>query len=135
MIVSGGLWVNEEPAEEAQRQLRLRGRNACLLADSFFEAGFTPVIDDVVIGSRLGDFTSDLRSRPLLFVLLTPRLDIVRQRDSERPEKQVFRTWRHLDQAMREETPQEGLWLDSSELTAEQTVDEILRRAEEARLS
>ena len=57
MIVSGGLWVNEEPAEEAQRQLRLRGRNACLLADSFFEAGFTPVIDDVVIGSRLGEFT------------------------------------------------------------------------------
>ena len=36
---------------------------------------------------------------------------------------------------MREETPRVGLWLDSSELTAEQTVDEILRRAEEARLS
>ena len=136
MIVSGGLWVDEEPAEEAQRQLRLRGRNACLLADSFFEAGFTPVIDDVVIGSRLGEFTSDLRSRPVLFVLLTPRLDIVRQRDSERPEKQVFRTWSHLDQVMRDETPREGLWLDSSELTADQTVDEILARAwDEAQLS
>ena len=129
IIVSGGLWVDEEPAEEAQRQLRLRGRNACLLADSFFEAGFTPVIDDVVIGSRLGEFRSQLRSRPLLFVLLTPRLDVVRQRDSERPGKRVFRTWSHLDQVMRDETPREGLWLDSSELTAEQTVDEILARA------
>ncbi|MCH8026208.1 MAG: AAA family ATPase [Chloroflexi bacterium] len=136
IIVSGGLWVDEEPAEEAQRQLRLRGRNACLLADSFFEAGFTPVIDDVVIGSRLGEFRSQLRSRPLLFVLLTPRLDVVRQRDSERPDKQVFRKWGHLDQVMREETPREGLWLDSSELTAEQTVDEILARAwDEAELS
>ena len=36
---------------------------------------------------------------------------------------------------MRDETPREGLWLDSSDQTAEQTVDEILRRAEEARLS
>ncbi len=135
MVVSGGLWPDEEPAEEAQRQLRLRGRNVCMLADSFFEAGFTTVIDDVVIGSRLGEFRSQLRSRPLLFVLLTPRLDIIRQRDSERPEKHVFDTWRHLDQVMRDETPREGLWLDSSELTAEQTVDEILRRAEEAQLS
>ncbi len=135
MIVSGGRWDSEEPADEAQRQLRLRGRHACMLADSFFEAGFTTVIDDVVIGSRLGDFTSDLRSRPLLFVLLTPRLDVVRQRDSQRSEKQVFRKWSHLDEVMREETPRVGLWLDSSELTAEQTVDEILRRAEEARLA
>ena len=132
MIVSGGLWPDGEPAEEAQRQLRLRGRHACMLADSFFEAGFTPVIDDVVIGSRLGEFRSELRSRPLLFVLLTPRLDVVRQRDSERPEKQVFRKWGHLDQVMREETPPVGLWLDSSELTAEQTVDEILARAWDA---
>ena len=136
LIVTGGLWPDQKPANEAQRQLRLRGRHVCMLADSFFEAGFTPVIDDVIIGSRLGEFTSDLRSRPLLFVLLTPRLDIVRQRDSERPEKHVFRTWGHLDQVMREETPREGLWLDSSELTAEQTVDEILARAwDEAQLS
>ena len=135
MIVSGGLWIDEKPAEEAQRQLRLRGRNACLLADSFFEAGFTPVIDDVVIGSRLGEFRSQLRCRPLLFVLLMPRLDVVRRRDSQRPEKHVFDTWSHLDQVMRDETPRVGLWLDSSELTAEQTVDEILGRAEEARLA
>ena len=136
MIVSGGLWPDGEPADEAQRQLRLRGRNACLLADSFFEAGFKPVIDVVVIGSRLDEFRSQLRSWPLLFVLLTPRLDIVQRRDSERPEKHVFRKYGHLDQVMREETPREGLWLDSSELTAEQTVDEILARAwDEAQLS
>ncbi len=135
LIVTGGLWPQQEPAGEAQRQLRLRGRHVCMLADSFFEAGFTPVVDDVVIGSRLGEFRSQLRSRPLLFVLLAPRLDVVRQRDSERSEKHVFDLWGHLDETMREETPRDGLWLDSSELTAEQTVDEILRRAEEARLS
>ena len=132
LIVSGGRWDAEEPADEAQRQRRLRGRHACMLADSFFEAGFTPVIDCVVIGSRLGEFRSQLRSRPLLFVLLTPRLDIVRQRDNERPGKHVFDTWRHLDQRMRDETPREGLWLDSSDMSAEETVDEILSRTDEA---
>ena len=121
--------VEHQLAGLVLRQLRLRGRNTCMLADSFFEAGFTPVIDDVVIGSRLDEFTSDLRSQPLLFVLLTPRLDVVRKRDAERQEKHVFDTWKHLDQVMRDETEQTGLWLDSSDLTAEQTVDEILARA------
>ncbi len=129
LIVTGGLWPQEEPADEAQRQLRLRGRNVCMLADSFFEAGFTPVIDDVVIGSRLDEFKSDLRNRPLLFVLLTPRREVVERRDRERSTKHVFHIWGHLDQVMREETERTGLWLDSSELTAEQTVDEILARA------
>ena len=48
------------------RQLRLRGRNVALLADSFFDAGFTPIVDDVVIASRLTELKADLRSRPLL---------------------------------------------------------------------
>jgi predicted ATPase len=136
-IVRGGVGPDGEPwgeggargLEEGREQLRLRGRHACLLADSFFEAGFTPVIDDVVIGARLGEFRSDIRNRPLLFVMLAPRADIVRERDATRDAKHVFDTWGHLDQVMRDETPRVGLWLDSSEITAEETVDEILRRA------
>jgi predicted ATPase len=129
MIVTGGLWPDGEPQAEARRQLRLRGRHVCMLADSFFEGGFTPVIDDVVIGSRLDEFTSDLRNRPLVFVLLTPGADVVRQRDAGRDQKHVFDKWGHLDEAMRGETPRVGLWLDTSALTAEETVDEIVRRA------
>ena len=106
-----------------------------MLADSFFEAGFTPVVDDVVIGSRLAEFRSDLRNRPLLFVMLAPSADVVRQRDAQRAEKQVFDTWGHLDEAMRRETPKVGLWLDSSGMTAEETVEEILRRVEEAQIA
>ena len=56
MIVSDGEWPTEpgDMRDEAERQLRLRLRNACLLARSFFEAGFTPVIDDIIIGRPLG---------------------------------------------------------------------------------
>ncbi len=135
MIVRGGLWPDGEPRGEALRQLRLRGRHVCMLADSFFEAGFTPVIDDVVVGTRLDDFSSDLRNRPLLFVLLAPKVDVVEQRDASRPEKQVFDKWGHLDEVMRAETARSGLWVDTSAMTVEETVDEIVRRAAEAQIA
>ena len=129
LIASGSVWPDGQPHEEAMRQLRLRGRNAALLADSFFEAGITPIIDDVVIGSRLDELRADLRSRPLLFVLLVPDLDAVRARNRERPNKDVFEAWRHLDAVARAETPRVGLWLDTSKQTAQESADEILRRA------
>jgi chloramphenicol 3-O-phosphotransferase len=132
MIASGGLWPDGEPQDEATRQLRLRGRNCCLLADSFFEAGFTVVIDDVVIGSRLDDFVSDLKSAPVYFVLLTPSPEVVAGRDAGRAEKQVFDKWGHLDEVMRTETRRVGLWLDSSRLGPEATVDAILERVWQA---
>jgi predicted ATPase len=134
-IRSGGVWPNGQPQEEANRQLRLRTKNVCLLADSYREAGFTPVIDDVVIGSRLQDFVAGLRSRPIRFVLLTPTLEAVRQRDAERGYKQVFSIWGHLDEEMRRDTPHVGLWLDTSALTANETVETILRENDEAILN
>ena len=60
MIVSGGRWPNEEPLEEGARQLRLRGRNSCLLARSYDAAGFDVVIDDIVIGERFDEYADDL---------------------------------------------------------------------------
>ncbi len=132
VIVTGGLSPDEEPHEEAWGQLRLRSKHVAMLADSFLEAGFTPVIDDVVVGLRLLDVLEDIKSRPLYFVLLLPRLEIVEQRDRARQEKHVFDIWAHLDEVARTETPKQGFWLDSSDMTAEETVDEILRRREEA---
>lgn len=132
VIVTGGLNPDEEPREEAHRQLRLRAKHVCLLADSFFENGFWPVIDDVVVGNRLYDFLNDLTSRPIYFVLLLPRLEVVEHRDTNRPEKHVFEIWEHLDDVARNETPDVGLRLDSSDMTANETVDEILRRSDEA---
>ncbi len=127
-IVSGGLWPDGEPADEATRQLRLRGRNVALLADSFFEAGFTPLIDDVVIGRRLDELRSDLRARPLFFALLLPSLDVVRRRNAKRGDKDVFEAWKHLHEVAKRETPRVGLWLDTSRQTREESTEEILER-------
>jgi predicted ATPase len=133
MIVNGGLWPSQEPQTEAMQQLRLKERHASLLARSFFEAGFTAIIDGVVISDRLTGYEADLDGLPLRFVLLTPSAEVVRARDGGRP-RPVFETWGYLDKVMRRETPRRGLWLDSSDLTADQSVDAILGRADEARL-
>lgn len=133
MVVSGGVTAGGEPLDaagnpqgEARRQLELRGRNICLLANSFAEAGVVAVIDDVVVGSRLESFRSMLTARPLWFVLLTPTLEQVRDRNAARGSSSVFETWRHLDATMRRETERVGLWLDNSALTVEETVERIL---------
>ena len=132
LIVTGGLFPNQEPKDEAWSQLRLRSKHVAMLADSFLENGFWPVIDDVVVGLRLLEVLADIKSRPLYFVLLLPRLEIVEQRDRAREEKHVFDIWSHLDEVARTETPKQGLWLDSSDMSAEETVDEILSRTDEA---
>jgi predicted kinase len=133
MIVSGSVWPEREPRREAMRQFRLRRRNVSLLADSFFEAGFVPVIDDIVIGPHIDEYLSNVRSRPLLFVMLAPRPDVIRARETSR-NKHVFDDWAHLDEAVRNENARVGLSIDSSEQTAEETVAEIAARAEEAML-
>jgi len=56
----------------------------------------------------------------------------VAERDAGRAEKHVFEKWGYLDAVMREETMKVGLWLDSSDLTAVETAEEILGRVVEA---
>jgi hypothetical protein len=130
-IVNGLVPPQGPPEDEARIQLQLRRRNMRSLADSFAEAGFVPVIDDVVVSVRVLDgYITGLRSRPLLLVQLTPSLDVIRVRDSGR-HKQVFEMWSHLDAQMRAMTPH-GLWLDTSAMTAIETVDEILARSDDA---
>ena len=133
LIVSCGLHPQQKPAEEAARQYRLRTRNVSLLADSFAGAGIVPVIDDTVVErSRLSDYLADLRTRPLYLVLLAPPHEVALARDAARETKQVGHIWGHLDAVMREQMPGLGLWIDTARLTADETVDAILKRRGEA---
>jgi hypothetical protein len=88
----------------------------------------------LVVGKRLDDFLLDLRNRPVMFVLLMPRPHVVEQRDASRGYKRVFSVWGYLDEVMRRETKRTGLWIDSSDLSAEATVELILKRLSEARV-
>jgi adenylate kinase family enzyme len=129
-VVSGRVLPHEEPQQEASRQLVVVRRNLCLIADSFAEAGFVPVVDDVVVSPGvLESYRAQLETRPLVFVQLAPSLEVVRARDAGR-DKQWFDVWSHLDAQMRAWTPRPGLWLDSSELTVDETVDAIVANSD-----
>src|SRR5664280_2093499 len=69
MVRSGWVGPIGEPADEARAQLRLRTRNVCLLAGSFAEAGFFPLIDHVVADSEMLEVMLGwLQPRPVWFV-------------------------------------------------------------------
>jgi chloramphenicol 3-O-phosphotransferase len=129
MIVSGGRWPESRvPSEDAAHQLRLRLRHACLLARSFVGAGFTAVVDDIVLGERVEDLLAELAGGRFIFVMLTPRLEVVRERERGRG-SHLYRNWGWLDEELRHATRRLGLWLDSSAQSAEETAEEVLRRA------
>jgi hypothetical protein len=131
-IVSGVVPPQGPPADEAARQLQLRRRNACLLANSFAEAGFVPVIDDVLAAPAVLDLYLSRLSTPVVrLVQLVPSLDVIEARDAAR-DKHVFHMWKHLHHELHTNMPRIGLWLDTSALTAAETVDAILANADAA---
>ncbi|MGE3270744.1 MAG: AAA family ATPase [Chloroflexota bacterium] len=129
MIVSGGRWPEgAQMSPDAELQLRLRLTNACLLGKSFVAAGITAVVDDIVIGSRVDELLDDLAGQTFVFVMLTPSLETIRQREAGRG-TDLWKAWEWLDDEIRQRTPRIGLWLDTSNQTPEQTVDTILAHA------
>ncbi|MCZ0988938.1 AAA family ATPase [Streptomyces diastatochromogenes] len=122
--------------DEATAQLHLRHRLSAAAADSYAEAGFTAVVQDVLLGERLTTYTGLIRTRPLYVVVLAPRPEAVATREAGRP-KTGYGAWTPvaLDEELRLRTPRIGLWLDSSEWTPAETVDAILAGTERARLA
>jgi predicted kinase len=133
MIVAGRSEMAPGDPDDTLDQLRLRYRLAALVADEYAAAGFTAVLQDIVLGPALTDYVAALRSRPRYLVVLAPRPDVVAAREAAR-DKTGYVDWTvaTLDDSLRHDTPRLGLWLDTSEQTAEQTVDEVLSRLAEA---
>lgn len=132
MIVSGRAEMGPaDPPAQAIAQLLLRHRLAAMAADAYADAGFTVVLQDIIIGSHLADIVAAIRSRPLYVVVLAPRADVVQARDQARGKlayKPGDQSPAELDAAFRRQTPRIGLWLDTSAQAVAQTVEEILVR-------
>lgn len=136
MIAAGREEMTPNPTDEALKQLNLRYKLAAVAADEYFEAGFNVVVQDNIIGGMLQDFIKMVHNRPLYVIALCPRPEVVAEREAKRPKK-GYGDWgvNDFDNLFRSETPKIGLWLDTSEQTPEETVDEILKRASmEARI-
>jgi hypothetical protein len=136
MLVSG--WAskidqegNWNPGPEGKRQLQLRTVNVCSAADNFAAAGFTAVMELVVeTRQELAFIAGRLRARPLMLVVLCPPLEEARRRNATRlVEERVDFDFAPLAKNQRRELGGLGWWLDSGELTAEETAELIVAEA------
>jgi adenylylsulfate kinase-like enzyme len=135
MVVSGIVYPGDEPQDESLRQIHLTGRNLCLLARSFAESGFVPVLDYVVTTrSGVERYRHQLAPLDMHLVVLHPGKEAALQRDRDRPEKTVAAPFLDLEDQMVRDLTGLGLWIGSAGLTADQTVDRILRDRAAARL-
>lgn len=124
-------------AGEWDRLRELRARQVCLLADSYAEAGFVPVIDEVVNRTVFDLYRKYLRLRPLLFVALVPEAAVGLARDAGRERHMselglTIEILTRMDEELRSTMDGVGLHLDTSALTAGETVDHILSHLPEA---
>lgn len=132
MIVAGREDMSADPSPEALAQLRLRYELLAHAADRYVAAGFTTVAQDVILGPLLADVVA-LFATPPTVIVLAPSVATLEQREAGRPKVGYGDiTPASLDAALREDTPRLGMWIDSSEQTPTETVDEILRRHRDA---
>ncbi len=135
MVVAGYLAPGQEPQAESDAQLELGAQNAALLADSFMHKGFTPVIDDVVLRLQLAQYRKFLSRWPLRLVVLAPSVDVALKRDRERAEKHVGGRFSYLDKELRTQMQGLGLWLDTSAMDVDKTIEAIICQANDALLN
>ena len=134
-IASGAVWPSAKSTPEADRQIALNRRNQCLLARSFADAGFVPVIDYVVVNRTLvTDYQRLLAGLDLRLVVLAPGRETALQRDRDRAEKTVAEAWAYLEDELVRELGGTGIWVDNRYQRPEETLAEILGRADEALL-
>lgn len=131
MIVNNRREMTPDAGEAQLEQLRLRYRLAAQAARTYAEAGFTVIVQDVVVGKVLDDFITYMTYRPFHVAVLCPEPGAVAEREANRGKK-GYGAWtvEALDHVLREETPKVGIWLDSTRLTAEETAAELLKRLE-----
>jgi hypothetical protein len=127
--------LGAEDGGEADRQLLLRAHSAGLLCDSFFRAGFTPIVDDVVVRKlQLDYYLAHIQARPLLLVVLSPKRDVVFGHDSLRDstKRGLAEEWWFLTETLQSELLEVGIWIDTSDQSPCETVDTILETSNAA---
>jgi adenylylsulfate kinase-like enzyme len=130
MIVRGALWPDQEPRDEALRQLDVRARNAAAVAANFRAAGIVPVIDDVlIVEERLAIYEQALGAGGFTLIVLAPPVATALHRDATRGYKTSGGRWMHLDAEQRAHLGSRGRWIDTERLTPEETVAAILSPA------
>lgn len=121
MIVSGVVDPDGEHVE-AERQVKLSHRNMCLLAKSFCDAGFVPVVEWVIRSKEdLRNVLKELEGYRVNLITLQLPTEARRQRKPGN-----FDRWAYLEPQFVEEVSGLGLTVDTGRLSPEAAVEYIL---------
>ncbi len=134
MIINGQVTMGFDLNEEAIAQLNLRYAIATTVAPMYLQAGFTVVYQDIILGETLNEIVAQLRPFGLHVVVLCPDGAAVATREAGRGKRGYGNASEitSFDQVLREATPHIGLWLDTTNLTVEETVVQILENLTDA---
>ncbi len=121
--------MSELPSEEALRQLQLRYKLTADAAKSYFDNGFSVVIQDNYYGDELNRMLSYLQAYPVEVIVLCPNVETIKERELHRGKTGYTGfTVDALHDTFIQTTPKIGVWLDNSNQTPQQTVESILNR-------
>lgn len=138
--VRGWVHVGDPDEREARRLLDLRYRLSALVANEYAAAGFTTVVQDNIYGADVERWLDAISAGEKHLVVLRPTIHVVEARDAHRQRtigKVAYRggfTPAINDQHVASTRQDLGLWLDTSDLSPEETVDVILTQADQARV-
>lgn len=126
-VVAGRAEVTPDPSDEALDQLRFRYRLTAAAAHAYRDAGFEVIVDDVVAGPMLPDGVDLLGIDGRRVVVLLPSREVIAERDRRRSTI-GYGAWSigELHDLFATGTPRIGTWLDTSSMTAADTVDAVL---------
>ncbi len=127
MIVSGRAEMSVQPSDEAVRQLHLRYRLTADVARTYYDSGFSVVMQDNYYGEELSKILDMLGDRSVHVIVLCPNVETVKKREALRGKVgYIGFTPETLYADFMRETPKIGFWLDTSDQSPEQSVRDIL---------
>ena len=147
MIITGRENMSATPSAEAVRQLYLRYKLTADAAKSYFDNGFSVVIQDNYYGDELNRMINYLHKYPVEVVVLCPDVETIKERERYREKtgysgtnfnrpgfaallKEIeagrVETIVVKDLSKMQTTPRIGFWLDNSNQTPQQTAENIL---------
>lgn len=128
MIAKGGAVMGPVLDTEAMAQLHLRQDIAIDAVHRFVAAGFVTVYQDILIGEDFVRVTRALGDLEPRIVVLDPTVSTLAERDAGRSKTGYSEQFPPiaLANALRSETPRQGLWLDTSSMSVDDVVEAVL---------
>jgi cytidylate kinase len=127
MIVTGREEMTDCPTEEAIKQLNLRYKISAKVAKEYYENNFNVIIQDNYYGKTLNEMVELLLPYNPKIIVLNPSIGTIKQREENRNKRgYIGFDIKKLHKEFIEETPKIGFWIDTSNITPEETVGRIL---------